>query len=79
MDHVNVNVISLIQSLILDQGEFGGSISSASSPDGNLNYNELVESAVKVSKCSLLDDTALKSQQVMYDILLMLRNTSLIW
>nr|VDC73156.1 unnamed protein product [Brassica rapa] len=30
------------------KGEFGGSISSAASPDGNLNYNEMVESAVKL-------------------------------
>ncbi|WZY96223.1 hypothetical protein YC2023_068552 [Brassica napus] len=30
------------------KGEFGGSISSAASPDGNLSYNELVESAVKL-------------------------------
>ncbi|KAF2547661.1 hypothetical protein F2Q70_00023856 [Brassica cretica] len=35
-----------VQELV--KGEFGGSISSASSPDGNLNYNELVESAVKL-------------------------------
>jgi len=37
----------------LDQGEFGGTISSMPSPDGNLNYNEIVESAVKVSRSSL--------------------------
>ncbi|CAA7017066.1 unnamed protein product [Microthlaspi erraticum] len=35
-----------VQELV--KGEFGGSISSASSPDGNLNYNEIVESAVKL-------------------------------
>ncbi|KAJ0234155.1 Rab escort protein 1 [Hirschfeldia incana] len=35
-----------VQELI--KGEFGGSISSTSSPDGNLNYNEIVESAVKL-------------------------------
>uniref|UniRef100_A0A1J3I1X2 Rab escort protein 1 n=1 Tax=Noccaea caerulescens TaxID=107243 RepID=A0A1J3I1X2_NOCCA len=33
-----------VQELV--KGEFGGSVSSASSPDGNLNYNEIVESAV---------------------------------
>ncbi|KAL0744258.1 hypothetical protein Bca4012_085771 [Brassica carinata] len=37
-----------VQELI--KGEFGGSISSTSSPDGNLNYNEIVESAVKLHK-----------------------------
>ena len=36
--------------MILDQGEFGGDISSTSSPDGNLSYNETVESAMKVSE-----------------------------
>ncbi|KAF8094661.1 hypothetical protein N665_0358s0041 [Sinapis alba] len=35
-----------VQELV--KGEFGGSISSTSSPDGNLNYNEIVESAVKL-------------------------------
>ncbi|KAL0857988.1 hypothetical protein Bca101_063142 [Brassica carinata] len=33
-----------VQELV--KGEFGGSISSTSSPDGNLSYNEIVESAV---------------------------------
>ncbi|CAN6926731.1 unnamed protein product [Brassica oleracea] len=32
----------------LVKGEFGGDISSTSSPDGNLNYNEIVESTVKL-------------------------------
>ncbi|KAL1211860.1 Rab escort protein 1 [Cardamine amara subsp. amara] len=35
-----------VQELV--KGEFGGTISSAPSPDGNLNYNEIVESAVKL-------------------------------
>ncbi|CAH8356596.1 unnamed protein product [Eruca vesicaria subsp. sativa] len=35
-----------VQELV--KGEFGGSISSASSPDGNLNYNEIVKSAIKL-------------------------------
>ncbi|CAH8353336.1 unnamed protein product [Eruca vesicaria subsp. sativa] len=35
-----------VQELV--KGEFGGNISSTSSPDGNLNYNEIVESAVKL-------------------------------
>ncbi|CAH2054796.1 unnamed protein product [Thlaspi arvense] len=35
-----------VQELV--KGEFGGNISSASSPDGNLNYNELVESALRL-------------------------------
>lgn len=35
-----------VQELV--KGEFGGSISSASSPDGNLNYNEIVRSAVEL-------------------------------
>lgn len=35
-----------VQELV--KGEFGGTISSMPSPDGNLNYNEIVESAVKL-------------------------------
>ncbi|RID81059.1 hypothetical protein BRARA_A03669 [Brassica rapa] len=35
-----------VQELV--KGEFGGEISSTSSPDGNLNYNEIVESAMKL-------------------------------
>ncbi|KAF3532355.1 hypothetical protein DY000_02043761 [Brassica cretica] len=35
-----------VQELV--KGEFGGDISSTSSPDGNLNYNEIVESTVKL-------------------------------
>ncbi|KAJ0244399.1 Rab escort protein 1 [Hirschfeldia incana] len=35
-----------VQELV--KGEFGGSISTTSSPDGNLSYNETVESAVKL-------------------------------
>ncbi|CAN8260255.1 unnamed protein product [Cochlearia groenlandica] len=35
-----------VQELV--KGEYGGTISSASSPDGSLNYNEIVKSALKL-------------------------------
>ncbi|CAF1937210.1 unnamed protein product [Brassica napus] len=50
-DNVEAKPVVLWRALYVQElvkGEFGGSISSASSPDGNLNYNELVESAVKL-------------------------------
>ncbi|ESQ49387.1 hypothetical protein EUTSA_v10020408mg [Eutrema salsugineum] len=49
-----------VQELV--KGEFGGSISSASSPDGNLNYNEIVESAVKLYEQFMGSDELFKEE-----------------